>query len=217
MKEITKEGKTVESVISLILDELKCDRSDLEIEVLQEPVKGIFGLTKMAKVHASLKLNSPKNSDGETGSRDDEENIKTILIKILDLMGINYEEIVVNQEGECVIFEIKSESEGLLIGHHGKNIESIQYLINKIINQKDKEKIKFFIDIGGYLNKHKENLHKIADNAVSKVLESKEEISLLPMNAYERRIIHLYLKEHALVKTQSQGEGNNRFVVISIK
>jgi spoIIIJ-associated protein len=219
VKEITKEAKSVESAISLILDELKCVREDLDIEILQEPVKGIFGLSKLARVHAVLKSGNVEVSSGKAvdSLNDDQTNIREILEKILGLMGVAFEEIKVIQEGEYAVFEIKSEAEGLLIGHHGKTIESIQYLINKIVNQKDKEKIRFFIDIGGYLNKHKQNLNKIADNAVGQVLETKEEIKLMPMNAYDRRIIHLHLKDHAQVKTQSQGEGSNRYVVVSLK
>jgi len=220
--EIVKEGKTVESVISLIMSELNCEKADLDIEILQEPVKGIFGLTKMAKVKAVLRneINEAlvTHAGAEiTALNEDQQNIKASLEKILGLMGINYDSIRVTQEGEYVVFEIKSEAEGLIIGHHGKNIESIQYLINKIINQKDKEKIRFFIDIGGYLNKHKQSLDKIAYLAVSKVMESKEEVRLEPMNAYDRRIIHLHLKDNTLVQTQSQGEGSNRYVVISLK
>jgi spoIIIJ-associated protein len=220
--ELVKEGKTVESVISLIMEELKCERADLDIEILQEPVKGIFGLTKMAKVKAVLRKESDLALGAHAGTEikalnEDQKSIKVALEKILELMGIQYDSIKVTQEGEYVVFEIKSDAEGLIIGHHGKNIESIQYLINKIINQKDKEKIRFFIDIGGYLNKHKQSLDKIADLAVSKAMESKEEVKLEPMNAYDRRIIHLHLKDNTLVQTNSQGEGSNRYVVISLK
>lgn len=219
MKEITKEGKTVESAISLILEELKCTKDELDIQVLQEPVKGIFGLAKMAKVRAIHHgAGESSNSGTELESlNEDQKHIKLTLEKVLTLMGIKFNDVKVIQEGEYLVYEIKSESEGLLIGHHGKTIESIQYLINKMVNQKDKEKVKFFIDIAGYLNKHKQNLNKIADIAVSKVIENKEETKLVPMNAYDRRLIHLYLKDNPLVKTQSEGEGSNRYVVISLK
>lgn len=214
MKEIIKEAKTVEGSILLILEELGCKRDELDIEVIQEPVKGIFGIVKMAKVAARFKNDKNKLNDD---LQDTNEKIKDVLSTILKFMGMKPYEIHIKQEGNYPIFEISCEYEGLLIGHHGKTIESIQYLLNKIINPKEKDKTKFFIDIGGYLNKHKENLKKTTDIAVKKVKEKNEDISLPPMNAYDRRIIHLYLKDSLDVSTCSQGEGNLRHVVISVK
>jgi spoIIIJ-associated protein len=218
VKEIVKEAKTVEGAIALVLDELGCTKDDLNIEILQEPVKGIFGLVKSAKIKASFK-NREKNTEVvEIDINGDEyKKIHEILTKLLSLMSIKYEEIRISKEGEYAVFEIVSESEGLLIGHHGKTIEAFQYLINKIINPKEKEKTRFFIDIGGYLEKHKQNLKRIADVAVKKVKESNEEVKLVPMNAYDRRIIHLHLKESDFVRTQSEGEGSMRHVVVLAK
>ncbi len=218
MSEFIKEAKTVEAAILEILEEANCSREDLEIEVLQEPVKGIFGLSKMAKVKAIYRINKNLHTTSKIDLNCDEYiKINEILVKLLSLMNIKYDEIEIKKEGEYAVFEIKSESEGLLIGHHGKTIESFQYLINKIINPKDKEKTRFLIDIGGYLNKHKQNLSRIADIAVKKVIDTKEDVQLTPMNAYDRRIVHLYLKDNVFVKTQSQGEGSNRYIVVSAK
>jgi spoIIIJ-associated protein len=218
MNEIIKEAKTIESAIALVTSEFNCSQNDLNIEILQEPVKGIFGLTKMAKIKATLK-NTDKDSFliEKVENNNEIDEIKSVLEKIITLMKIDFKNINILQEEESIIFEIVSESEGLLIGHHGKTIESIQYLINKIISQKDKKITKFFIDIGGYLNKHKQNLKKIAENAVNVVKETKENFVLEPMNAYDRRIIHLFLKDNEFVTTFSQGEGNYRHIVISSK
>lgn len=230
------EGKTIESAIANALKEMNQSRENVEIEVLQEPVKGIFGLAKMAKIKVVLKENQDiehkivaEETESEEKTAKSESRIHTqaseqdrikgyeTLKNILNLMGISNFEIKSHIEEGNVILDIRSEAEGLLIGRHGKTREDIQYLVERICNTNEKEKVKYIIDIGGYLNRHKETLEKIAMRALNKVKETKKEEHLEAMSAYDRRIIHLFLKEDPEVKTYSIGEGGLRHIVVSPK
>jgi spoIIIJ-associated protein len=139
------------------------------------------------------------------------------LENMLKLMGISQYEVKSRIEEDSVILDIKSEAEGLLIGRHGKTREAIQYLVDRISNNTEKEKIKYIIDIGGYLNRHRETLEKIAARAITRVRETQREEHLEAMSAFDRRIIHLYLRENLEVKTYSLGEGGLRHIVIAPK
>lgn len=233
------EGKTVEKTIENALKELNCSREEVDVEILQEPVKGIFGLTKSAKVKIIPKFDpavrQPKPMDVQSAAEiadiperheyrpriytpaSDEARIKgqETLEKILGLMGIAQYEVTSRIEEDHVILDIKSEAEGLLIGRHGKTREAIQYLVDRISNANEKGKVKFIIDISGYLNRHRESLEKIAQRAVKHVKETKQEEHLEAMSAFDRRIVHLYLKDDTDVQTFSLGEGGLRHVVIA--
>jgi spoIIIJ-associated protein len=223
------EGKTIESAISTALKELKCTEQDVEIEVLQEPVKGIFGIVKAAKVRVVPRQAKETRSAGpaERTQREPapvrvvtEEDLNRGLQAVetlVKLMGLEGTLTTGHIESGSVILEMKSDSEGLLIGRHGRTREALQYIVERIANQSQKEKTKYIVDIGGYLNRQREMLHKMAERGVEKVRSSHHEEHLPAMNAFDRRIVHLFLKDHPEVMTFSQGDGENRHIVIAVR
>jgi len=209
----------------MALKELQCNQDEVDIEVLQEPSKGIFGLVKLAKVKVIPKPKGIKSKDSinrehlasveQNEGHDAQERGRDVLDNILKKMGISNYEIKVRIEEDNIILDVKSESEGLLIGRHGKTREAIQYLVDRISNIHEKERNKYIIDIGGYLNRHKETLEKIAQRAAERVRSLKKEEHLEAMSAFDRRIIHLYLKDNSDIKTFSLGEGGFRHIVVA--
>jgi spoIIIJ-associated protein len=113
--------------------------------------------------------------------------------------------------------DIECESEGLLIGRHGQTLSSLQYLVNRVIHNSVNKQVRYIIDVGGYKVRHKAILEKMAKRIAQKVSDSKEEEELAAMSAYDRRIIHMYIKDNSEVTTYSLGEGNYRRVVIAPK
>ncbi len=224
MSETIKEAKTVEAAIAAALKELNRTREEVEIEILQEPVKGIFGLSKMAKVRAVNK--TPEDFEPESreipvadrmATAEEKAEAAQVVEKMLNLMGINKYEMQVRTDENNVVFQIESDSEGLLIGHHGRTLEAMQYLVNKIVGVGKEERIRYILDVGGYLTRRKETLEKIAGRCVKKVKETQQEVSLKAMSPVDRRIIHLFLKDDPDVKTYSEGEGTTRHIVIAPK
>jgi spoIIIJ-associated protein len=224
--ELIKEAKTVEIAIQAALKELDCSRDEAKIEIIQEPVKGIFGLTKLAKVKVTkVTENSHYHSDDKqvrpTREVTPEEmskyaqSGKEILLKTLELMGIQDAQIKVYEEQSTIYLEIHSEAEGLLIGRHGQTLSSLQYLLNRIVGVDPSANVRFITDVGGYRERHKAILEKMTNKTVQRVIETKEEEELKAMNAFDRRIIHMSVKDHPEVVSYSLGEGSFRRVVIA--
>jgi spoIIIJ-associated protein len=213
--EMIWEGKTVENAVALASKELNRPPEQIVYEIIQEPVKGIFGMSKLAKIKV---LDGEKNGNIDINKADTTENSdfgRQKLENMLKLMGISDFTIQTSQDGENTILNIASESEGLLIGRHGKTREAMQYIIDRMSGHEGKRK--FIIDIGGYLNRRKEKLERMALQAASKVKQTNKEEKLEAMAAHERRIIHLLLKDNPDVKTYSVGDGTLRHVVIAPK
>jgi spoIIIJ-associated protein len=101
-----------------------------------------------------------------------------------------------------------------LIGKNGKTLESIQFYIRNIVNSYSDERQIVLVDIGGYKANRRKQLEILATKTAKEVAKTKIEAKLRPMNAYERRIIHTKLAEWRDVTTISEGEGQDRHLVI---
>ncbi|MEW6517201.1 MAG: RNA-binding cell elongation regulator Jag/EloR [candidate division FCPU426 bacterium] len=233
MQEIIREAKTIEGAIEAALNFLGCSREDAQIEILQEPVKGIFGLTKMAKVNVRCAKNNeikqsptPNKSSSEEShttaelspdeAKELSEKSEGILNKILITMGIQTKLKTSLEEGS-IVHDILCDAEGLLIGKHGQTLAALQYILNKIMHHQMEQKGRFIVDVGGYRQRHKMILEKTAKKIAQKVADTKQEEQLKAMSAFDRRIIHLILKDNPYVTTYSLGEGAFRRVVIAPK
>lgn len=130
------------------------------------------------------------------------------------------EEFIIN--GEANVYpkiNITGEDTGILIGHHGETLDSIQYLVNlsalRKSKQKDGDYVKIVVDIEGYREKREETLRTLARRMAAKAVKYKRNIFLEPMNAYERRIIHSELQSFENVSTHSVGTDRDRKIIIT--
>ena len=103
---------------------------------------------------------------------------------------------------------------GILIGKHGQTLDAIQSIVEKVINKRRKNRTRVLVDIEGYLETRKEKLEKLAMRLAEKSKRISKPISLGEMNAYDRRIVHIALKDNPDVLTRSRGEGPLRKLVI---
>ncbi len=226
MMEIIKEAKTVDAAIAAALEELKCDEEDVVIDILQQPSKGIFGMAKMAKVkvkyiNANVKEGMEHHhkvmaSESKEPS-DLEKEGKKVLHKVLTLMGFQTATIKSRHDNENIFLDITSDSEGLLIGKHGQTISALQYLVNRMIKDENNKELRYIVDIGSYRVRHKNILEKTAKKVAARVIESHQQEALQPMGAFDRRIVHMILKDNEDVMTYSTGEKQYRHVVIAPK
>ena len=143
---------------------------------------------------------------------------KKYLENILKALNIGYQ-IEARSIGneQQIHYMIDSYENSLLIGVKGKTLEALQVLIRNLISVYSKENIVTTVDIGGYRSNRTHQLEILATKSAKEVVKTKAPLKLKPMNSYERRIIHEKLSEWRDVYTESEGEGENRAIVIKPK
>ncbi len=137
-----------------------------------------------------------------------------VVIKLLDLIGCEGE-VHAQGGGEAYEVDVEADDTSLLIGRHGQNLESLQYLVNRICNRGVSEPTPIMIDVAGYRQRRLETLEGLADSLADKVARTDRPISMEPLPPHERRIIHLYLRDDEDVETFSRGDGDERYLVIA--
>lgn len=204
MKVLDKTGKTIDIAIEAALQELGVAREDTEIEILEQPTKGLFGLgAKEALVRVTVKDDPVATA---------KEFLQHIFAKFeLDI------EIKVKEEQDFTTLDLVGENLGILIGRRGETLDALQYLTNLTVSRKYQEKHKFILDAENYRGKREETLERLAKKLAAKVVDTNRSVSLEPMSPYERRIIHTVLQEYPGVRTFSEGEEPYRKVVITKK
>lgn len=141
---------------------------------------------------------------------------KELIESIYKPLNIDFKmEYKTQDEGKIIIYNIETDNNGLLIGHHGKGLESLQYLLNNILQPLCEEKLIVNVDVGGYKQKRIIQLEKIATMSAKEVIKTKMDVVLKNLTAYERRIIHSKLADWKQIKTHSEGEGLDRKLILS--
>ena len=123
-------------------------------------------------------------------------------------------QITVETIGQRIVFKVEGGNSGMLIGKRGQTLEAIQYLVEKIVNKQNEQRVRVLVDIEGYLKTRKSNLQNLAVKMAEKAQKTKKPVTIGQMNAYDRRTVHLHLKNNAAVRTQSVGEGYYRKLII---
>jgi spoIIIJ-associated protein len=208
MKVLEVEGKTTDDAIKKGLAELGIsDSSEVEVEVVDQGKSGIFGfgVSRSAKVRIYYNENTV-----DVGGLTSE-----VILNILNKMGIEGR-IKDLKEGENKVYvEIDSRFSGLIIGKRGKTLESLQFIVNLIVNHQTKTEKKIILDIEAYRAKRERALRKMSKEIAMKVARTGKPWVLEPMNPFERRLIHLTLQNDSRVITKSEGQGIYRKVKIS--
>ena len=112
------------------------------------------------------------------------------------------------------VFDIEGEDSGLLIGRRGETLQSLQYLVNLIVTHQLGRSAYVQIDIEGYKERRRDTLAGVAARTAERVADTGEAAELEPMPAYERRWVHMALANNTDVRTESSGEGSDRFIII---
>ncbi len=140
--------------------------------------------------------------DIETVSALGEEVLKRILDSITEDTHITVE---TNPEG--IFYNVRGGNSALLIGKRGQTLDAIQYVVEKIVRRKTERRIRVFVDIEGYKENRRISLQRLAERVSEKVKRTGRPVTLGDMNASDRRIIHVALKDNREVRTQSRGSG----------
>ncbi len=140
---------------------------------------------------------------------------KVRLEELLTFFGINTRVQVEDNEDRVELL-VETEGSGHLIGHHGENLRAIQYLLNMMLRGRSEEPLRVGVDIGGYKKSRAEQVLARAREQVAQVLESGKELSLPPMPAADRRLVHMVVGETDGVASESAGYEPKRYVIIKL-
>lgn len=197
-------GRSVEEAIEEACRRFNVTKNDLKTEVTDEGTKGFLGIgSKPAKVKVALKPSAVIPFA---------EGVLTRLLR-----GMSLPDTVKSRKDEDgnIVLNIEGPSSGTLIGRHGHTLDSLQYLVSKVAQRlTGDEKTILIVDVENYLERQKEKLKELALSLADKAKETGTEIPMRPMSSKDRRIVHLTLKDHEHVTTESRGEGLRRRVVV---
>jgi spoIIIJ-associated protein len=141
------------------------------------------------------------------------EVAKELTTGLLERMGVKAEVEGFLREGSLYL-EIKGDQEGILIGKHGRTLESLQMVINRMVNKRLKNAIRVILDIDDYRKRRADSMAQMARRLGEKAKRTGHSQTVGPFSAHDRRIIHLTLKEDPSLKTESLGEGELKKVKI---
>lgn len=224
-------------------EEQGADRDEIEITILEQPVKKLFGTKGEYKINAvwnPVEVNL-KEVFGNTASEEEEkeeepapraaspesdeddsalscakiQRATRYLTQVLNCLGLDNFTITPVKKGDTVILDIEGENLGVVIGRRGETLDSLQYLAILAGNRGEENYCRLSVDCCGYREKRRETLEALAVKTAKKVLKAGRRITLEPMNPYERRIIHSKVSEVEGVSSRSIGEEPFRKVVIS--
>jgi spoIIIJ-associated protein len=206
VNEIEKRGKTVDEAVRAAVKELNARPEDVDVVVLDEPTKGLFGLIGAKEARVLVRV------------RQDRRQVARHLIEeVVAGMGLNVRIETEEREG-ATAYDLHGDDLGILIGRRGQTLDAFQYLVNLAANRTgDAEKVRIILDVEGYRRRREETLQRLAERLADRVRASGQSVVLEPMSAQERRVIHLALQDNSYVGTQSEGEDPQRHVVISVK
>jgi spoIIIJ-associated protein len=227
MKSIEISARTVAEAIQLALAQLGKDRDEVAIEVLEAGNDEEEALVRVTVVDDDEPVQpaSPAHTYASADSTQLEKIAKRVLEEILERSDIHayvtaVRTSVPGQRGdieETITLHVEGADEeamGLMIGRRGETLRSLQFMVNLLVSRKVQKWPQVVVDVGNYRQRRQESLEGLARRMAERVRQSGRALTLEPMGAYERRIVHLALRSDNNVYTESTGEGENRKVVI---
>ena len=225
------EGKTSTEAIEKGLKDLGLKKSDVEvISVEDEEKRSFFSILepRVVKVELKIKENIKKEDKKIVTTKEKREMSEEAITKAKQnlseflnvfLKQISDEELTYNIEDDkyYIYVNIEGEKTNSLIGYRGENLNALQTLLGAISNKNIEENTRVILDISGYRAKRKKVLEELAEKVSKTVIKTRKKVTLEPMSAYERKIIHSKLQNHPKVTTESVGEEPNRKIVVLLK
>jgi len=204
-RSIIKEAKTVDEAIRLACEELETDIDNVDVEIINEGNKGLLGF--IGNKNAVVKVTIKPGID---------DIIVDFLRPIFEKMEITANLDIIHEEDRITV-RLTGDDVGIVIGRRGETLDSLQYLLSLVVNRKTDGYTRVILDVADYRQKREETLVRLANRVAEKVVRYRRNVTLEPMNPYERRIIHSTLQNHKYVDTQSIGEEPNHKVVVRYK
>jgi len=225
------EGKTSTEAIEKGLKELRLRKEEVEINILKDEKRSFFSILdpRIVKVEIIKKEKTANKEKKEEIVKKEKkemsveaiekakENISQFLNIFLKQISKEQLEFKISNDEYYIIVEINGENTNSLIGYRGETLNALQTLLSSIENKEIEEKVRVILDISGYKNKRKKVLEELADKISKTVIKTGKKVTLEPMPAYERKIIHSRLQNNKKVITESVGEEPHRKIVVELK
>jgi spoIIIJ-associated protein len=236
-------GADVKAAIAAGLARLGVDRDSVEIEVLDEGSRGVFGLGgRDARVRMTPKPKTmPRTTPAvaaesvatptaeptepavaeELAGKDEAEVAQGVLLELLALLDMKEAQIDVRRAepaaGEReppLVLDVRGLDTDALIGRRGKTLAALQRITRLIVGREVAGRVRLVVDVNGFKVRREKSLRRLAQRMADQAVRTDRTVVLEPMPPHERRIIHLALRDHSYVTTQSVGEGDRRKVTI---
>lgn len=223
------EGKTTTEAIEKGLKELKLRKEDVEINILKDEEKRSFfsileprvvkvEIIKKEKVNKKeTEIKKDKKAMSKEAIKKAENNISEFLKIFLKQISKEDLKFKISNDEYYITVEILGENTNSLIGYRGETLNALQTLLSSIANKDIEEKVRVVLDISGYKEKRKKVLEELADKISKTVIRTGKRVTLEPMPAYERKIIHSRLQNNKKITTESVGEEPHRKIVVELK
>ena len=245
LKWIESTGKSEEAAIEAALQKLGMDRDEVSVEILERAKSGFLGIGSCpAKVKVSYEAPgapeerpapaevTPAEAElvkaAEPAVREEApspaapvaegekaERIDAFLTGLLAQMGAEARPVIRMDENGTYQVELVGRELGGLIGRRGETLDAIQQLTGYAVNHGQSKRVRIHVDAEGYRAKREESLVRLAQKVAGKVVKYRRNVTLEPMNAYERHVIHTALQETPDITTYSIGTEPNRRTVVA--
>jgi len=204
LKKVEVEAKNLIEAEKLAVEQLKIQKEKIKMTILTEK-KGLFGIGSSAVYEATPNVNLAIEG-------------KQYLESILKAMDVKCQmEVRTVVEGEEIHYHVESDENALLIGREGRTLLALQFMLRNYLNVFVDNHLIISLDIGNYHENRRKQLEILATKTAKEVAQTRIAVKLDPMNAFDRRIIHTKLSEWRDVITESEGEGEERALVIKPK
>jgi spoIIIJ-associated protein len=242
MRWVETEGGSIDEAIQRALDTLRVAREQVEIEILENSTRGLFGIgSRRARVRATVRqsleaaigaatdgaaarVSRETASPAGAGEREGaivraREVLEAILGHLVDGPKV-IEEVAGSSEGAqadgTIHLSLSASDSGMIIGRRGQTLDAMEHLVSRIVFRDDGERgLRIALDVEGYRKRREESLRQLAHRLAGKAKETGAVVTLNPMSPRDRRIVHLALQADPDVTTVSQGEGSFRRLLIT--
>ena len=216
MESLEISAKTVEEAIERGLQQLGLTRDQVETAVLNKGRSGFLGMGAEEAVVRLTPLASPSQESNLPAAAKEalEEILKRMKLKAHVELRSDVEQDEAESDIPPIALEVDGEDLGILIGRRGETLAALQYIMRLIVAHQQKARVPLTVDVEGYKQRRYGSLRELALRLAQKAVSTRQSMTLEPMPADERRIVHLALSVNPDVVTQSVGEGELRKVVI---
>jgi spoIIIJ-associated protein len=228
MRSIEIQATNVDEAVALALAQLGKTIDEVNVEILNPGRQGVPNVEDEEAL-VRVKVRNPEPEQDEMAARevlsaDELPSVATqVLETILQAMSLNAQvntrppdecDLEGGEEAETVCLDVTGDGLGILIGKRGETLSALQYLLNMIVSKKARTRTRIIVDVEGYRRRRREFLIGMAKRVADRVRQGGEPIPMEALPAFERRIIHIALRDDPDVMTQSTGEGEDRRVII---
>ena len=205
-KYIDVSAKTEDDAIAKALKELGMERDEVSVEVIERAKPGFLGIGgSPALVRVTYQFEESKT-----------EKIENFLSGLFQQMGVEASAEIEEKEDNIIEVKLSGQNMGALIGKRGETLDAIQHLVNSVVNKGVASgRVRVNIDAENYRAKRVEALEKLAVKIADKAVKYHRNVTLEPMNSYERHVIHTALQDYEGVTTYSTGVEPNRRIVVA--